>query len=233
VIEHHLEVSRTARYWTLGDPGTAREIWFVLHGYRQLARRFLRRFAAVDDGTRLIVAPEALSRFYVEATAGRHGPGAVVGATWMTREDREHEIADYVAYLDRLAATIVAQAPERSLNVLGFSQGVATATRWVVHGGVRPTRLILWGDFTPPDLDLDRATAALAGVEMVTVRGDADAALSTRLAAEEAARFAQAGIHVRSVGYAGGHDIHEETLVALLGRDALASGGAEEGPPSR
>ena len=37
-VEHHLEVSRTARYWVLGE-GTAapREVWFVLHGYGQLA----------------------------------------------------------------------------------------------------------------------------------------------------------------------------------------------------
>ncbi len=233
MIEHHLEVARTARYWTLGDARSAGEIWFVLHGYRQLARRFLKRFAAVDDGTRLIVAPEALSRFYVASTVGRHGPGATVGATWMTREDREHEIRDYVAYLERLAGAIVAQVPGRPVNVLGFSQGVATATRWVVHGTLRPARLILWGDFTPPDLDLDRATKALAGVEVVTVRGNADPALSARLAEEEAVRLNEAGIRVRSVRYDGGHDIHEDTLVALVGVARAGRRGHQAGSSGR
>jgi predicted esterase len=217
VKEHHLEVVRTARYWTTGTADGPAEVWFVLHGYRQLARRFLRRFEPIDDGRRLIVAPEALSRFYVSTEQGRHGSASVVGATWMTREDRQHEIDDYVRYLDRLAEDVLGPpgAPRPRIVVLGFSQGVATATRWVVHGAVRPDRLLLWGDFTPPDLDLSRAREALADVEVVTVRGTEDPALSSRLAEEEAVRLAKAGLHVRAVRYDGGHDIDADTLVAL------------------
>lgn len=217
MIEHHLEVTRTARYWTLGDAERAGEVWIVLHGYRQLARRFLKRFAAVDDGTRFIVAPEALSRFYVSSTVGRHGPSSIVGATWMTREDREHEISDYVAYLDRLAEEVTARVPGVPVNVLGFSQGVATATRWVLRGSVRPERLVLWGDFTPPDLDLTRAREVLEEIDVVTVRGTSDPAISARLAEEEAMRLHEAGIRVRTVLYDGGHDIETDTLVTLMG----------------
>ena len=43
-----------------------REIWFVVHGYGQLAEYFIRHFRGLDDGTRYIVAPEGLSRFYVK-----------------------------------------------------------------------------------------------------------------------------------------------------------------------
>jgi predicted esterase len=225
VIEHHLSVERTARYWTLGDSEEVREVWVVLHGYKQLARRFLRRFEGIVAPGRFIIAPEALSRFYISSGGGRHGSGSVVGATWMTREEREHEIEDYVAYLDRLVDTVVPtlggegkgdrsdEAPR--IVVLGFSQGVATATRWVVQGRVRPARLILWGDFTPPDLDLEPARAALAGVDVTAVRGNQDSALSPRLAEEEAVRLHEAGIHVRSVRYEGGHDIDADTLSAL------------------
>ena len=63
MTEHHLGVPRTARYFTLGQD-SASEIWFVLHGYGQLAARFADHFAALDDGTRLIVAPEGLSQRY-------------------------------------------------------------------------------------------------------------------------------------------------------------------------
>lgn len=216
--EHHLEVVRTARYWTLGDPTQARELWFVLHGYKQLARRFLRRFDPIDDGSRLIVAPEALSRFYVAAESGRHGPSSVVGATWMTREEREHEIHDYVRYLDRLAAAIgaeVAPAAAHRIVVLGFSQGVATASRWVTLGAVRPSRLLLWGDFIPPDLDLVAARDALAGTDVVLVRGSNDPSLASHLAEEEGERLAGASISARLVRYEGGHDIDAETLVDL------------------
>ena len=91
VHEHHLPVSRTARYYTLGDPGPGtRQVWVVCHGYGQLASRFLEKLRALDDGTRYLVAPEGLSRFYLsESPAERR-----VGASWMTREDRLAEIAD-------------------------------------------------------------------------------------------------------------------------------------------
>ena len=96
-------MTRTARYWSVGgDVGQPGECWVVLHGYQQLARRFLRRFEPVAGDHRRVVAPEGLSRFYSDPRPGRHGRTSPVGASWMTREDREHEIRDYVAYLDRL-----------------------------------------------------------------------------------------------------------------------------------
>src|SRR5258705_7905505 len=95
-----MTVSRMARYFTIGRPD--REVWFVLHGYGQLAARFLSRFEPLDDGGRLIVAPEALSRFYLtEDSAERR-----VGASWMTREDRLTEIEDYVQYLEAVYADV-------------------------------------------------------------------------------------------------------------------------------
>lgn len=217
--EHHLAVERTARYWILGgdDHEAPAEIWFVLHGYKQLARRFLRRFEAVASPDRLVVAPEGLSRFYVSSGRGRHGAESVVGASWMTREDRRAEIADYVGYLDRLAAHLgVTEGDGPAVTVLGFSQGVATASRWVTLGSVCPRRLVLWGDFLPPDLDLERAEQALAGVELVLVRGSDDGALASReLAAEEARRLAATDLRPRTLSYPGGHDIDEETLREL------------------
>ena len=213
--EHHLTIDRTARYWTLGAAESAQEVWIVLHGYKQLARRFIRRFAAISDGRRFIVAPEALSRFYVSPSEGRHGVASVVGATWMTREDRLSEIRDYVAYLDRVAAHVDMLTGDVPLVVVGFSQGVATAARWAVHGETLPARLVLWGDFSPPDLDLKLAGLRLAAVDLVMVRGSKDPALSPRLAQEETVRLAGAGIDYRTITYPGGHDIDEETLVRL------------------
>jgi predicted esterase len=211
-------VGRTARYWSVGgDSGLPEELWVVLHGYKQLARRFLRRFEPIASDSRLVVAPEALSRFYADVTPGRHGPTSTVGATWMTREDRENEIRDYVAYLDEMTDHVcgdLASAPR--LVVLGFSQGVATASRWLTLGRSRARRLILWGDFLPPDLDLARAGEALSGTEVLLVRGQADRAVADpALRAAEEARISASGLALRRVDYAGGHDIDQPTLRAL------------------
>jgi predicted esterase len=220
-VERHLEVARTARYWVLGeDIVSPREVWFVLHGYRQLAGSFLARFAVIDDGTRRIIAPEGLSRFYVGRESGRHGPASAVGATWMTREDREWEIHDYVRYLDRLAEVSLATlAPEIRVVVLGFSQGVATAARWTTLGSMRPTRLLLWGDVLPPDLDGRRAATAWVDTDVLLVRGEDDAAFADEgLLAAERHRQEDFGLRLRIHRYPGGHEVLPEVLAELATR---------------
>jgi len=93
---------RTARCAVRGpaDPAAAREFWLVFHGYGQLAAEFLEGFAALDDGSRLIVAPEALSRFYDARSALERHADATVGASWMTREDGLGEIEDQRDWID-------------------------------------------------------------------------------------------------------------------------------------
>jgi predicted esterase len=144
---HHIRVQRTARYYTIGGaPGVAtKRFWFVLHGFGQLAGTFVRFFADLSSDESIVVAPEAMNRYYMvnpDVAPARDRP---VGATWMTREDRESEIADYVEYLDAVADEVTggALAPGVRLDVIGFSQGAATATRWIAHGTVPATRLIL------------------------------------------------------------------------------------------
>ncbi len=218
IEERHIEVPRTARYAALGmgAPEPA-EVWIVLHGYRQLARPFLRRFASLDDGTRWIVAPEALSRFYTGTERGRHGPGSRVGATWMTREDRESEIRDYVRYLDLVSAELLGRLPEPvPLTALGFSQGVHTAARWAAYGRAPVARLVLWGEHLPPDLDMQRAAPRYRTMEVVLVRGDADPVLGGEPAASEAGKLDGWGLCPRVLTYAGGHEILSGPLSELV-----------------
>lgn len=212
--EHHIPVSRTARYYTLGDPASgARELWYVLHGYAQLGARFLRRFSTLDDGSRLIVAPEALSRFYVERT-GRSHAQAPIGASWMTREDRLSEIDDYIRYLDALHAQIIQPlaGSHPRMTVLGFSQGAATAARWIERGSARADRLILWGGLLPPDLDLDTRGDGFRSLELIVAAGDSDAHLPPSALAEQRERLAKHGLEAREVLYPGGHEISAGAL---------------------
>lgn len=211
MTEHHISVRRTARYFTLGPAAaTAREVWIVLHGYGQLAARFLRAFAPLDDGARRIVAPEGLSRFYAET-----GSNDKIGACWMTREDRLAEIDDYVRYLDALYAEVMggAVAP---VTVLGFSQGTATAARWLAQGNVRARRLILWGGEVPPDLDLAAARQRWEKTDVTLVVGSEDPYITPKVLSRDEQRLREHGIAFRVEGFEGGHEI----LPDVLGRIA-------------
>jgi predicted esterase len=134
---HHITIQKTARYFTLGELGEdTREVWFVIHGYAQLAADFIGEFGPLMNGSRFIVAPEGLNRFYARGFGGKPA------ATWMTSEDRQNEIKDYVAYLDDLYGLL--DIPHSvKVVVLGFSQGVATASRFIHHSSNRVNRFII------------------------------------------------------------------------------------------
>jgi predicted esterase len=215
VRSDHIVVRRTARYHTLGDPG-ARELWVVCHGYAQLARYFLRAFTAIDDGSRFIVAPEALNRYYHETAPGRHAPDARVAATWMTREDREHEIADYVAYLDALHERLTRDVAPAVTVVLGFSQGAATVSRWAARGAAHLHHVVLWGSSLAHELE--PAPGLLRGAGLTIAIGAADPQIPPGRVDVEDRRIRDAGIDYTLVRYDGGHSIEPDALVDLARR---------------
>lgn len=217
--ERHLTVPRTARYYIAGRAdGDTRQVWFGCHGYGQLAASFLRSLAPLDDGRRYLVVPEGLSRFYLDGAGGRVQP-ARVGASWMTREQREHEIADYVRYLDLLYDEVfrTVERARVTVHVLGFSQGTATASRWLTGGRAAADRLILWGGPLPADLDVESARRVFARTELVLVHGARDEYLDAAAGAEEEARLRGLGIACRRIVFDGGHAIAAPTLRALAG----------------
>lgn len=210
VEEHHITVPRTARYHTLGDPQTAQAIWIVLHGYAQLARYFLRAFEGLDRDL-LIVAPEGLSRFYVDAEHVR------VGATWMTREDREHEMADQYSYLDALAARCRdLTSKDIPVKVLGFSQGVATASRWCTHGSTDIKELVLWGGELPLELQPEQLSARWHRTSVTLVHGEQDALVPETVLAVSEARLRAAGVPHAIQRFPGGHALDKLLLQRIL-----------------
>lgn len=218
IEEHHLPVTRTARYLTVGSAAASvAEWWIVLHGYGQLAGRLLRHFEPLASPERLIVAPEGLSRFYVESVTSGPAAQRSVGASWMTREDRLHEIDDYIAYLNALYAHVRKDLGARArCSVFAFSQGTATACRWLANGAVRPDRLILWAGELPPDLDFHAASSRFATLDITVVAGRSDELITPKIVARDTGRLTQAGIPFRLVDYEGGHQIEAETLREVM-----------------
>ncbi len=210
----HLEVTRTARVWMWG-PVKASDVWVVLHGYRQLAGRFLRRFEPlVSEGVR-VLAPEGLSRFYLDEGGGSHGPDARIGATWMTREDREVEIVDYVRYLDRVHQAYCRTGPAPRITALGFSQGVHTLARWLSFGDATIHRAVFWGARLPSDLDLASVAHRWSEPEVILVHGEADPYDSAAGREQDDRMLAAAGIAARRCVHGEGHRIESGLLRTL------------------
>ena len=216
--EHHIEVRRTARYFLTGEPSRSiRDVWFVCHGYGQLASDFIGEFDCIASPDRLIVAPEALSRFYLPAGEGFHGPDAKIGATWMTREDRETEIKDYIAYLDSLYDAVFEKVERENtrVTVLGFSQGGATANRWLTQGKATADRLLMWGCLLASDSDLNQAATYFRDTELSIIYGTRDKFASTGMISEYEKLLRGHSVPYRLETFEGGHRMDRETLKRL------------------
>lgn len=212
-----LTTPRTARCIVRGqdDPAVVQELWFVLHGYAQLAAGIADGVGAIDDGTRLIVAPEGLSRFYDAPSLSSH-KDARVGASWMTREDRLEEIADMLNWLEvargHFAASLGRDVP---VTVLGLSQGAAAAARWVASGRVQAERLIIWAASLPPEVDLGPGSPLRRG-RMLVVMGNRDRFISAEQVAAERARLDSAAFPYEFMEFDGGHRLDDDTLRRIV-----------------
>ncbi len=216
--EQSLQFDYKSRYYTSGnlDSGT-RKIWFVLHGYGQLAKFFLHKFNIASDAGVYIIAPEGLSKFYLEDVTSRARSGNNrVGATWMTRENRIMDIENYITYLNQIYENEVPREFEGEISILGFSQGAATASRWAVDGNNLFHRLILWAGMIPPDMNFEKAHEILKDKKVIAVYGKNDPYVSDERLKEVTSLNDRLKIDPEIIDFEGGHEIPEEVLLRLL-----------------
>jgi len=204
-----IQVKKTAKYATYGNPKTAKTIVFVLHGYGQLVEFFIRKFNVLNQNDYFVVAPEGLHRFYLKGSSGR------VGASWMTKECRDDDIKDYINYLNDLWAEISSNFTFETKVLLGFSQGGATATRWHCLGNFKVDKFILWAAIFPPDMSKDFCLKFNSSKNYL-VFGDQDEYYSEPSVDSHLSYLKQHHFNFELVKFKGNHNIDSKTLLNLM-----------------
>lgn len=203
-MEHHFISKKTFRYHTSGDIEKAKQIIFVLHGYGQLAEYFIRKFTCLSDDF-FIVAPEGMHRFYLKGSSGR------VGASWMTKEDRLNDIKDNLFWLDELYNLIMKNATFDKVIILGFSQGGATAARWINHSNNKIDKIIQWASVYPEDLEIDFEKHI---DDKIFVLGDNDEYFQGDAQKEILNKYKDK--NYQCIQFTGNHDIDAECLLKIV-----------------
>ncbi|MES2125613.1 MAG: phospholipase [Gemmatimonadota bacterium] len=201
-------MQRHARVGVVGDLDTAEEAWLILHGYGMLAQGILHWFRQAERRGRVLIAPEGLSRFYIEEKGVRR-----VGASWMTREDRDHELADQQAYLDRVVHGLIGEVSRFEIH--GFSQGVAAGARWLVRTERPVARMVCWGGTVPEEIDPAAIASRLRGDPVHFVVGDRDRWVAPEAVDADAARLREAGCPAVVHHFTGGHRVDDGVLKQL------------------
>lgn len=147
--EKQISYEITNTYNTLNQrTERTKTVWLVFHGIGYLSRYFLKYFKHLDAEENFIIAPQAQSKYYL------NGKYKHVGASWLTRENTELEIENMLNYLD---AVFKAEdlAKVQNLNILGYSQGVSVATRFVARRKIECNNLIMHSGKLPQELNTD------------------------------------------------------------------------------
>lgn len=193
----HVGTTVRGRYLVEPGPPGARALVVGFHGYGEMAETHmerLRRLPCADRAT--LVSVQSLHLFYTKA-------GEVVGS-WMTKLDREHAIADNVAYAAAVVAEVQRAHPGLGRPVyVGFSQGASMAYRAAAHAGHPSSGLFVLGGDMPPDVADDPA-ALLPPV--LAARGARDDWFTDAKLERDVERLRGRGVSVRSVVFEGGHE---------------------------
>ena len=207
IMQHKITVNKTAFYHTLGNVKTAQTIWIVLHGYGYLAKYFIRKFNPIVNKNTAVIAPEGLSKFYLNGV----GFDGKMGASWMTKDNRETEIEDYINYLDQLYKAIIEEneTTDLKINVVGFSQGGSTASRWIANQQSKCNNLILWASSFAEDIDLKLLAQ---NNKLFALFGDNDEYISKEKIDQYVAKLKAENINCEFIRFVGKHDVPEHIL---------------------
>jgi len=146
--EHKVSYTSTNTYHTLNkiSPNT-KNIWIVFHGMGYLGKYFSKYFLSLHKDENYIIIPQAPSKYY-QGKKFKH-----VGASWLTRENTKDEIENVLRYIDAVYQEQVSDFPkEASIIIMGYSQGVSIATRWVASRQIVCNQLILHSGGIPNEL---------------------------------------------------------------------------------
>jgi predicted esterase len=212
-----LKIESTANFYILGEPSpNVKQLWIVCHGYAQNADDFIKDFKDLDDGTRLIVAPEGLNNFY------RKGFQGDVVSLWMTKRNRDTQIEDYCNYLQKLYETYVPLlSKDVRIVLLGFSQGAATVSRWILEKMPHFHDLLLWAGLPPEDLDYRSKKEYLANKNLFLIYGSTDSFLTEShiVLVNEIEEKSQ--IDFEEQIFEGGHEIPTQVLLDFVKRQMI------------
>lgn len=137
-----------------------KHIWFVCHGMGYLSKYFIRYFNQLNTEEHYIIAPQAPSLYY-QGKDFKH-----VGASWLTKENTSLETENIFNYFDAIleAENIPNNA---NLIVLGYSQGVSVAARYIAKRQLQCNHLVLHSGGIPKELSPEDFTFLKAKVSLV------------------------------------------------------------------
>ena len=208
-MKKQISIPKTYKYSQLGEfSEKTNTVWIVLHGYGMLSEYFIKKFECILNDSTVVIAPEGSNRFYLENNYYR------VGASWMTKLDKEKDIEDNISFIQTLYSNSVDKIGHTNfkLNTLGFSQGGATLVRWIMSNSTTIDSLILWGSDIPKDCLIEEKKSRWNSIDVKLVIGNQDEYINEENKQKVIDLINSFGLKYKLVEYEGNHKIIEKEL---------------------
>ena len=208
---NQVSYTSTNTFETLNELGEQTQyVWIVFHGMGYLSRFFLKYFSRLPKEEHYFVAPQAPSKYYMDNRFKN------VGASWLTKENTEVEIENVLSYVDAVYASL--NIPESvKLIVLGFSQGMSIAARWVARRKIICDKLVFYAGGFPNELKVSDFEFLLDSTQIIMVYGDQDKYLTPeRLPFQEGRLEELFKGKAHKLVFEGGHEILHSQLERIL-----------------
>ncbi len=209
--EKEISYQTTNTYSTLNElTKKTKNVWFVCHGIGFLSRYFIMYFNQLNAAENYIIAPQAASKYYLK-NEYKH-----VGASWLTKENTQTEIENVLNNLNAIYEA--EQIPKHvSFYILGFSQGVSVAMRWVSRYKIPCHKLIIYAGSIPSELTAeDFSFLNLDQTKVINVVGTQDAYLTEKRMQQELEKMELLfGKQYQFLTFEGTHEMSNDVLLAL------------------
>ena len=208
-----ISVSKTARYFQAGSISSKiKNVWFVFHGYGMLSEFFIKKFESLVDSETVIIAPEATSRFYLEGKYER------VGASWITKVDKQDDISDNSNFFNLLYNDILNQIghDKINLNILGFSQGGSAACRWVLNESFNINSICFWGSDIPKECLTEEYRHRWNSMKISIIIGEKDHVVPIEYREKFKELISNYKLNYKLIEYDGDHRIIENVLIEYI-----------------
>jgi len=209
-LEKQVSYITTNTYLTLNSHSeNTRNVWLVFHGMGYLSRYFINYFSHLNSKENFIVAPQAPSKYY-QGKNFKH-----VGASWLTKENTKADTKNVLTYIDAVfEAEKLSTSP--NLIVLGYSQGVSIATRWLATRKIECKHLVLHSGGIPLELKKEDFSFMQKNTKVTYLYGNKDQYITEARKTEEILKGSQLfGKHLEIEVFTGAHEVNKDFIFRL------------------
>ncbi|MAZ73117.1 MAG: esterase [Flavobacteriaceae bacterium] len=210
-MEENKVTYTTSNTYSIVNPysNKTKNVWLVFHGMGYLSKYFATYFKGLAPDENMVIIPQAPSKYYL-GTDFRH-----VGASWLTRENTVDETKNVLAYIDAVWEKEKPDTLPRFI-VLGYSQGVSIAMRWLASRKIQCDELVLHSGGIPNELNTKDFEFLSKDCNVTYLYGDKDPYINEARKTEETLKGKSIfGDRLSILVFSGVHEVYKPFLNSL------------------